>query len=272
MLKKENHNDGGGDGGGRGGGGGSGGGGGKRRGLKRGQATSKQRNGCGLMPTGVNSDPDSAEKEGAGIRPRRGDRPPQKRADGQRPLTARAVGRGTKEKQRRGSSSSPLGRRRVPRRENGEEGTAPAPARPLSDDEAVSKRNRTKRALLREAVSEILKGGGGRGAFSADGTRPSGPVLDGGRTEKSPGEDFVGARRGGSGTGAAAQPFSRTEWAYRLTVLKLTAQLKAARERLRGEKEASRLAGGRAEQVGWLVGCLFWWVGGLGRWVWFLGW
>lgn len=45
-------------------------------------------------------------------------------------------------------------------------------------------------------------------------------------------------------------PHFSTEWAYRLAVTKLTAKLKAARERLRGEKEASRSAGVRAEQVG----------------------
>lgn len=62
------------------------------------------------------------------------------------------------------------------------------------------------------------------------------------------------AAGGGVGRqGETAAGFS-TEWAYRLAVTKLTAQLKAARERLRGEKEASRLAGERAEQVRNVVG------------------
>ena len=81
---------------------------------------------------------------------------------------------------------------------------------------------------------------------------------DGGSSE----EDFhplgEGGGRGGRGGGResatgeggnAAARFS-TEWAYRLAVTKLTAQLKSTRERLRGEKEAAKSAGERVEQVG----------------------
>ncbi|CAN0023801.1 unnamed protein product, partial [Hapterophycus canaliculatus] len=61
------------------------------------------------------------------------------------------------------------------------------------------------------------------------------------------GGGVAGEGRGERGTTASSARFS-TEWAYRLAVTKLTAQLRAARERLRGEKEASREAGERVEQ------------------------
>ena len=87
-----------------------------------------------------------------------------------------------------------------------------------------------------------------QGAYAFLGARDGG----GGRTGSGSGgggsggsqEEFLDHKK----NGAAGVGFS-TEWAYRLAVTKLTAQLKAARERLRGEREASRSAGERAEQV-----------------------
>ncbi|CAN0380089.1 unnamed protein product, partial [Ectocarpus fasciculatus] len=79
-------------------------------------------------------------------------------------------------------------------------------------------------------------GGVGGGYFSSDGG--SGGGSSGSQ------EEFQ-AQEGGGGRTTAR--FS-TEWAYRLAVTKLTAQLKAARERLHGEKEAARSAGERVEQ------------------------
>eukprot|EP00752_Nemacystus_decipiens_P017818 g15975.t1 len=99
------------------------------------------------------------------------------------------------------------------------------------------------------------RGRGGREEGVPEGSPASGGVrfFPGGGGGASSEEDFrphssEQAVRGGRGErGEAGGGFS-TEWAYRLAVTKLTAQLKAARERLRGEKEASRLAGERAEQ------------------------
>ncbi|CAM9419477.1 unnamed protein product [Ectocarpus sp. 4 AP-2014] len=81
-------------------------------------------------------------------------------------------------------------------------------------------------------------GGGGGGYFSSDGDGSGVGGIGGSQ------ENFH-AQEGGGGRTTAR--FS-TEWAYRLAVTKLTAQLKAARERLHGEKEAARSAGERVEQ------------------------
>ncbi|CAB1119881.1 unnamed protein product [Ectocarpus sp. CCAP 1310/34] len=84
-----------------------------------------------------------------------------------------------------------------------------------------------------------IGGGGGGLYFSSDG---DGSGVDGSSGSQ---EEFQTQEGGGGRTTAR---FS-TEWAYRLAVTKLTAQLKAARERLHGEKEAARSAGERVEQL-----------------------
>lgn len=102
-------------------------------------------------------------------------------------------------------------------------------------------------------AGRVVRGQGGRGEGSLVASAASEGVRffssgEGGSSE----EDFLPhgeqAGEGRQQGGAVGARFS-TEWAYRLAVTKLTAQLKAARERLRGEKEASRLAGERADQV-----------------------
>ncbi|CAN0232211.1 unnamed protein product, partial [Ectocarpus sp. 8 AP-2014] len=104
----------------------------------------------------------------------------------------------------------------------------------LDDEEATDLRTGRGRSLPAAIGGG---GGGGGGYFSSDGDG-SGGGSSGSQ------EDFQ-AQEGGGGRTTAR--FS-TEWAYRLAVTKLTAQLKAARERLHGEKEAARSAGDRVEQ------------------------
>lgn len=58
--------------------------------------------------------------------------------------------------------------------------------------------------------------------------------------------DFVGGVEEKEGREMVRFP---TEWAYRLAVTKLTAKLKASKERLHGEEKAARSAGERADQV-----------------------
>lgn len=88
-------------------------------------------------------------------------------------------------------------------------------------------------------VEDSPAGGGGSFVF------PSGGSSSDGSQEKF---HPRGGGEGGRDRKGTTAKFS-TEWAYRLAVTKLTAQLRAARERLRGEKEASREAGERVEQV-----------------------
>lgn len=110
---------------------------------------------------------------------------------------------------------------------------------------------KTRRVLLREAVADVLadraQHGKADGARQRDATagytnnRPSATVPS---AEGSSQEDFSQ-----HGVDGGERQCLNTEWAYRLAITKLTAQLKAAKERLRGEKEACRSASERADQV-----------------------
>lgn len=89
------------------------------------------------------------------------------------------------------------------------------------------------------------RGGGLPAASSGAAAAPEFSSDGGGSSSR---EDFPSSDGREEGEGGPAARFS-TEWAYRLAVTKLTAQLRAARERLRGEKEASKLARERVEQA-----------------------
>jgi len=152
---------------------------------------------------------------------------------------------------------------------------APSPASPPSQPppspprRAASPRRRSpspgpaSRAVVTEGLPpQQQPSTGGRRRGRGEGGLRTGS-FDGGVSFFSAGEgsnseeDFHPLREGQGGTGeggreagegGTAARFS-TEWAYRLAVTKLTAQLKATRERLRGEKEAAKSAGERAEQA-----------------------
>ncbi|CBJ30086.1 hypothetical protein Esi_0173_0036 [Ectocarpus siliculosus] len=110
----------------------------------------------------------------------------------------------------------------------------------LDDEEATDLRTGRGRSL--PAAIDGGGGGGGGGGGSGGYFSSDGDGSGGGSSGSQ--EDFQ-AQEGGGGRTTAR--FS-TEWAYRLAVTKLTAQLKATRERLHGEKEAARSAGDRVEQ------------------------
>lgn len=141
-----------------------------------------------------------------------------------------AAGMDNKTQRGRASPASPLpGARPGDEEENAAEN-------PLCG-EANNDSSKDKRLLLHRAVVEILGRAGnqtGQGGRESYASRPGSSGSSEEFSRHLQGEDSVRLS---------------SQWAYRLAVTKLTAQLKAAKERLRGEKEASRSAGERADQV-----------------------
>ena len=111
------------------------------------------------------------------------------------------------------------------------------------DDEVERRRPRTRDRRMEDAEAETDAAVGVSDSAQEEGdsgkvrlTEPGDPGSSGGSSKEFPAREE-----------AARFP---TEWAYRLAVTKLTAKLRAARERLREEKEMTRSAGERADQVG----------------------
>ncbi|CAN0291346.1 unnamed protein product [Ascophyllum nodosum] len=109
------------------------------------------------------------------------------------------------------------------------------------DDEVERRRPRTRDRRMEDAEAETDAAVGVSDSAQEEGdsgkvrlTEPGDRGSSGGSSKEFPAREE-----------AARFP---TEWAYRLAVTKLTAKLRAARERLREEKEMTRSAGERADQ------------------------
>lgn len=103
-----------------------------------------------------------------------------------------------------------------------------------SDDE--EKRRRVRRSAVSSVTDAWEEEGRKAGSSSSSSSGVSGDLSD-----------IVGGGEEEGERGDVAR--FPTEWAYRLAVTKLTAKLKASKERLRGEEKAARSAGERADQV-----------------------